>query len=737
MTALSAAPPLTPAIGQQEPPQNGHQPADDASLLDMVSFDPNGPFYRSAVRFTRLYATFSPTMTALLMAKKTRLGRYIPLPDALPDGFRWKEMAGLGGNGAGDASAPLATNGAATSEMALIPAVAAPSRNGAQPARAQPQKVDARPVEYQVAHHVPGRLRLTIPQLAYDAKFAQRLADEVMALPDVSRARVSRASRSLLVEYRHQLLSAGRRDALLAQVVEGVRVAARAGAVRAITSEGAAPAQPPPVDVAARMALPALSLGLSAGMLAGLAAPPLLMGGLVLLAARPIFGRAIEGIRTEKRLTVETLDATTITLMVMQGAFLAPSIIVGIIEGAQAARERTARRPSHLTLAQILPPEPRVQVVGAAGPARCHWDEIEPGVELWLHTGDPILVDGLVIEGAGLVDQRRLNGQRQPAAVQAGDAVRAGAVLVEGHLRVLAQQTGHATAAGQAVALIQAGPVRDTSFSNYSRKVGNWAVVPTLLLGAAVYATSGSLVRATGIVNLDLGTGMRVSAPMGIYVARRRAARLGIEFRSGGAVEMLAWSGALAFGSAAAVAQRRDILEALRTLALEVRLLDDADPAAVAAAAAYLEIAPQHAGAGLSPEQKLAAVLAIQESGRRVAFVGHSVDDVAAMRQADVSIALASAGDLAREAADIVLLNDDLADLPVAVELARHAVRLLRQDMALVTAVNAGAIAYGAAAVLGPSAPMLINNGSWALATLNSLRPSHAKPGQTPSRSSQ
>lgn len=715
MTAQLAAAELTPVIEEQTRPQNGHQPAADTSLLDMVSFDPNGPFYKSAVRFTRLYAIFSPTMVALLMAKKTRLGRYIPLPDALPDGFRWKDMAGLGGNGA------------AASDMAVIPAVAAPGSNGAGPAKAWPQKVDARLVEYEVAHHVPGRLRLTIPQLAYDAKFAQRLAEDVIALPDVSRARVSPASRSLVVEYRHQVLNARRKAALLPQVIECVRVAAKADAARVLTPETAAPAQPPSVDVTARMALPVLSLGLSAGMLAGLAVPPLLMGGLVLLAGRPIFGRAIEGIRTEKRLTVETLDATTITLMVSQGIFLAPSIIVGIIEGAQAARDRTARRPSRLTLAQILPPEQRVQIVDAAGPVRRHWDEIEPGDELLLGEGDPIPVDGLVLEGSALVDQRRLTGDPRPAVMQAGDAIRAGGALVEGYLRVLARQTGHATAAGRAVALIQAGPVRDTRFSNYARKVGNWAVVPTLLVGGAVYATSGSLLRATGIVNLDLGTGMRVSSPAGIYVARRRAAKLGIEFRSGGAVEMLAWSNALAFADAAAVAERSDVVDRLRGLMLETRLLSSASPAAVEAAAESLGIALEHAAAGLTSEQKLEAVLAIQAGGQRVAFVGHGVDDVAAMRQADVSIALAGAGDLAREAADIVLHNEDLADLAVAVELARHTVRLLNQDMALVTATNVGAIGYGALAVLSPTAPMLINNGSWVLATLNSLRPFRSK----------
>ena len=458
-------------------------------------------------------------------------------------------------------------------------------------------------------------------------------------------------------------------------------------------------------------------------MLAGVAVPPVLMGGLVLLAARPIFGRAIEGWRSERRLTVEVLDSTTIVLMVSQASFLAPSIIVSVIESSQAGRDWTARRRRQVSLDQMLPPAQRVQVAGPAQPARRSWAEIAPGHELLLTAGDPIPVDGLVLDGRALVDQQRLTGDARPVARTAGDTVWAGSRLVDGHLRVLAQQTGHETAVGQAVALLQAAPETDTRISNYARKVGNWAVVPTLLVGGAVYAATGSLVRATGIINLDLGTGMRVSSPLAYFVTRRRAARLGIEIRSGRAMEMLAAADTVLFDQTALRNGARDVIDGLRGLGLEPHLFSGAGQDAVQATAASLGIQQEHTFAGLSPQQKLEAVQALQADGRSVAVVGDGIDDVAAMTHADVAIALGSAGILARESADILLLNDRLADLPVAVELARHTLRLLRQDMGLVTATNLGAIGYGALAVLPPAAPMLINNGSWVLASLNSMRP--------------
>lgn len=712
------------------------KPPAGQNALGLPSIDQEGQLYKSAVRLTRAYALVSPTMVGLLLAKKTRLGRYIPLPDALPDGF---SLGSLGGNGAAhkadDTSGP-AENGAAPPAHPLpgqpVAAVNGFSANGApaKPAVAAPipPVAQTRAVFYEIAHQTPGRIRLTIPRLERDARFAQRLAEDVMALPDVSRARVSAASRSLVVEYRHHVMSAQRRAATLPQVVECVRAAAGADVARNGAAGDEAPA-PPPVNLAARLALPAASLGLSASMLAGMTVPPVLMGGLVLLAARPIFGRAMEGWRSERRLTVEVLDATTITLMVSQASFLAPSIIVSVIESSQAARDWSAGRRRPLALDRLLPPEQRVQVAGAGEPTRRSWAELASGDELILRAGDVVPVDGLALDGRALIDQQRLTGDSRPAWRSAGDVVWAGSRLVEGRLVVLAQETGHDTAVGQAVALLAAAPARDRRISNYARKAGNWAVVPTLLVGGAVYATTGSLARATGIVNLDLGTGMRVSSPLAYFVARRQAAALGIQIRNGRGLEQLALADTLLVDPVLLRHGAAGAVERLAGLGLESRLPGgDGQEARLAEAGLGVEL--QHSFASLTPQGKQAAVQALQAAGRRVALVGAGIDDVAAMTHADVAIALGSAGLLARESADIILLDDRLADLATAVELAHHTTRLLRQNIAQVTATNLSAIAYGALAVLPPVAPMLINNGSWVLASFNSLRP--FRPSQRP-----
>ena len=135
------------------------------------------------------------------------------------------------------------------------------------------------------------------------------------------------------------------------------------------------------------------------------------------------------------------------------------------------------------------------------------------------------------------------------------------------------------------------------------------------------------------------------------------------------------------------------------------------------------EVGVDEIHAELLPEDKLAAIAALQRAGHVVAMVGDGVNDAPALATADIGVAMGAAGTgVAIETADIALMQDDLLKLPQALGLARRTVRVMHQNIALavltVLALLAGVFAGGVTMAVG----MLIHEASVLLVIVNAMR---------------
>jgi Ca2+-transporting ATPase len=109
--------------------------------------------------------------------------------------------------------------------------------------------------------------------------------------------------------------------------------------------------------------------------------------------------------------------------------------------------------------------------------------------------------------------------------------------------------------------------------------------------------------------------------------------------------------------------------------------------------------------ARVAPGQKLQLVRTLQRSGRVVGMIGDGVNDTPPLRAADIGIALGGAGvDAARGIADVVLLDDDLSSLAVAVERGRTIATNIRKAIRYLVATNLSEIIFMLAAAAGGQA---------------------------------
>ena len=168
-----------------------------------------------------------------------------------------------------------------------------------------------------------------------------------------------------------------------------------------------------------------------------------------------------------------------------------------------------------------------------------------------------------------------------------------------------------------------------------------------------------------------------------------------------------------------------EVLRELRAAGVERSVMLSGDRRA-AAEAVGRALGLDDVEAELLPQDKVTALeqlLQEQRAGRTLGYVGDGLNDAPVLSRADVGIAMGSLGsDAAIEAADVVIMDDDLRRLPQAIRIARKTLRIVKQNIVFALTVKFLILILGALGLANMWLAVFGDVGVSVIAILNSMR---------------
>ncbi|MBV7387860.1 copper-translocating P-type ATPase [Pasteurellaceae bacterium TAE3-ERU1] len=227
--------------------------------------------------------------------------------------------------------------------------------------------------------------------------------------------------------------------------------------------------------------------------------------------------------------------------------FEASLMIIGLISLGKLF-EAKAKQHSSQALNKLLDLTPeKVRLITDDGERLVALTEVQQGMKLRLKTGDKVPVDGVVERGEAWLDEAMLTGEPLQVNKVAGERVRAGTLVDNGNLEIVAQQVGEGTLLANIIRLVKQAQSSKPKIAQLADKVAAVFVPTVFALAVLAFVlwlvlpqtadVAQALVVFTSVLIIACPCALGLATPMSVIASVARAAQLGILVRDAQALQ--------------------------------------------------------------------------------------------------------------------------------------------------------------------------------------------------------
>ncbi len=263
----------------------------------------------------------------------------------------------------------------------------------------------------------------------------------------------------------------------------------------------------------------------------------------------------------EGRLTVEVLDAASITACLAQRNFKTASTIMLLLSVSSLLEDYTHARTKAVLTSSLAVKADKVWLANGSEDVLIPMEELKIGDQIRVRTGSVIPVDGEITSGEAYINEASMTGEPLAVMKSAGSTVFAGTVVEEGSVVVKVRAVSSDTKIQKIIELIDTSENLKAGIQSRAERLAD-SIVPFSFLGFGLTLLfTGNVTKAVSLLMVDYSCAIKLSAPIAVISALREAADHNITIKGGKYLEAFAAADTIVFDKTGTLTNAEPVLD--------------------------------------------------------------------------------------------------------------------------------------------------------------------------------
>lgn len=369
--------------------------------------------------------------------------------------------------------------------------------------------------------------------------------------------------------------------------------------------------------------------------------------------------------------------------------------------------------------------------------------EIRKGDRIVLEKGERIPLDGVVLDGECMVDESVMTGESDLIKKEKGDTLMSGTVVRDGSVTAEVISEKEDSTIERVVEIVRNSTLGETPEKKKADRIASVFIPLVISIAVSVFLLwyfiltqhnlEKALITASGVLVVACPCALGLSIPTSIMVGSGRAAEKGILFKNTAAFSLIGTvdtvavdktgtitTGAIHDGVEEIRRGAEDFVSSMKRRGVSVILISGDTERKAENVAERVGIDEIHYG--VKSEEKAQIIEKLKKEGRSTLMVGDGVNDAPAMAVSRVSISIENGTQIAKDTADIIILNDEIEKIDDVFVISKKVMRNIRENLVWALIYNAVAIPLAAAGIMNPSIASAAMSFSSIAVLMNSLK---------------